>query len=212
MTLTILTPDELRAVYETHLKEAFPPEELKPLWSMERLREEGLYDPLCLRDEAGEALGYVLLWRHTGGRYLLVDYLCVPAARRNGGIGGVLLKAMLDRYGADTVFIGESEAPTGDAAADGMILRRLGFYRRNGAVTLSYDTALFGVHFKTICWTRGTMPAEAEILQAHQEIYLQRFGRKNYGRFIQIPLHPGEEIFPVTEWTEEEARHADFGL
>ena len=137
MTLNILTPDELRAVYEIHLKEAFPPEELKPLWSMERLREEGLYDPLCLRDEAGEALGYVLLWRHTGDRYLLVDYLCVPAARRNGGIGGVLLKAMLDRYGADTVFIGESEAPTGDAAADGMILRRLGFYRRNGAVKLS---------------------------------------------------------------------------
>ena len=103
MTLTVLTPDELRAVYHTHLREAFPPEELKPLWSMERLRQEGLYDPLCLRDETGEDLGYVLLWRHVDGRYFLIDYLCVPAARRNGGIGGKLLKAMLARYGEDAV-------------------------------------------------------------------------------------------------------------
>lgn len=207
MTLTVLTPDELCAVYHTHLREAFPPEELKPLWSMERLRQERLYDPLCLRDETGEDLGYVLLWRHVDGRYFLIDYLCVPAARRNGGIGGKLLKAMLARYGEDAVFIGESEAPTGDAGADRLILRRLGFYARNGAATLSYDTALFGVHFKTICWTRGTLPPEADILRAHQEIYLQRFGRKNYDRFIQIPLHPGEAIFPVTEWTEEDPFH-----
>ena len=203
MTLTILTPDELRAVYHTHLREAFPPAELKPLWSMERLRQEGLYDPLCLRDGGGEALGYVLLWRHTGGRYLLVDYLCVPAARRGGGIGGQLLAAMLARYGDSAVFIAESEAPTGDPGADGLILRRLGFYARNGAVTLGYDTALFGVRFKTICWTRGPLPPEEEILQAHREIYLQRFGQRNYDRFIQIPLHPGEAVFPVTEWTEE---------
>lgn len=204
MTLTVLTSEELRNAYETDLRQAFPPAELKPLWAMERLRREGLYDPLCLRDEAGEVLGYILLWKHQGGRYFLIDYLCVPAARRNGGIGGKLLEAALDRYGPDAVFIGESEAPTGDGAADEMILRRLGFYARNGGVTLGYDTALFGVHFKTICWSRGTLPPEAEILKAHQEIYLRCFGAEKYARYIQLPLRPGEAVFPVTDWTEEE--------
>ena len=53
MKLEILTPEELKKAYETDLSEAFPPSELKPLSAMESLRERGVYDPLCLRDEAG---------------------------------------------------------------------------------------------------------------------------------------------------------------
>ena len=201
MKLEILTPEELKRAYETDLKEAFPPSELKPLSAMESLRERGVYDPLCLRDGAGEALGYILLWKHLDGRYILIDYLCVPAGRRNSGIGGKLIQAAIDFYPMNTVFIGESEAPSGDPAADGMILRRLGFYQRNGAVTLGYDCALFGVHYKTICWAEP-MPDEAEILRRHQEIYLAQFGRERYERYIQIPLAPGERPKALTDWTE----------
>ena len=105
------------------------------------------------------------------------------------------------RYPADTVFIGESEAPTGDPAADGIILRRLAFYQRTGAVLLGYDTALFGVHFKTICWAER-LPDEGEIMKRHQEIYLRQFTREKYDRFIQIPLLPGEQPRPLSDWTE----------
>lgn len=200
MKLRILTPEELKTIYETDLTVAFPPAELKPLTAMEQMRENGAYDPLVLEDGDGSMLGYILLWKHMGGRYILIDYLCVPAGRRNGGIGGAILRAAQEYYPADTVFIGESEAPTGDPDADRMILRRLGFYARNGAKTLGYDCALFGVHYKTICWA-NVMPGEAEIMRAHQEIYLQQFGREKYDRFVQIPLHPGEAVRPVTDWT-----------
>ena len=88
-------------------------------------------------------------------------------------------------------------------AADAIILRRLGFYERSGAVTLNYDNALFGVHFKTICWA-DPLPDEGEILRKHQEIYLEQFGPERYERFIQIPLKPGEAVKPVTDWVEEE--------
>ena len=201
MHLRTLTPEELKTIYEVDLKEAFPPAELKPLSAMEAMRAKGIYDPLVLADEEDTMLGYILLWKHEDGRYLLVDYLCVPAGRRNGGTGGRLLQAARAYYPADTVLIGESEAPTGDPAADELILRRLGFYARNGARTLSYDNALFGVHYKTICWAEP-MPDEAEILRKHQEIYLQQFGRERYDRYIQIPLRPGETVRPVTDWTE----------
>ena len=169
---------------------------------MENLRSRGLYDPLCLFDDDGSAMGYILLWKHLDGRYLLIDYLCVPARRRNGGIGAKLIRMAIDRYPVGTVFIGESEAPTGDPARDEMILRRLGFYDRCGALTLGYDCALFGVHFKTICWAEP-MPPEAEILRKHQEIYLNQFGQERYDRYIQLPLKPGETIRPVTDWTED---------
>ena len=201
MHLRIMTPEETRRAYEVDLKEAFPPAELKPLWAIEAMRERGVYDPLCLVGEAGETLGYILLWKHEDGRYILIDYLCVPAGQRNGGIGGKLLQAAIAHYPENTVFIGESEAPTGDPAADGLILRRLGFYARNGAKTLGYDNALFGVHYKTICWA-DPMPEEAEIMRKHQEIYLQQFGREKYDRYIQIPLLPGEEPKALTDWTE----------
>ncbi|MDE6997363.1 MAG: hypothetical protein K2P04_05770 [Oscillospiraceae bacterium] len=201
MHLRILPPEELKTAYERDLKEAFPPAELKPLAAMESMRAKGVYDPMVLVDGGGTPLGYILLWKHKGGRYLLIDYLCVPAGHRNGGTGGRLLQAIRACYPADTVFIGESEAPTGDPERDEIILRRLGFYARNGAKTLGYDSALFGVHFKTICWA-APMPDEAEIMRRHQEIYLQQFGQEKYDRYIQIPLRPGEAILPVTDWTE----------
>ena len=201
MYLRILTPEELKGVYETDLREAFPPAELKPLQAIEGMREKGVYDPLVLIDDAGEMAGYIFLWKHVDGRYVLIDYLCVPAGRRNGGVGGKLLQAAREHYPADIVFIGETEAPTGDPERDEMILRRLGFYARNGAKTLDYDTALFGVHFKTICWA-DPMPEEAEVLRKHREIYLERFGQEKYDRYIQIPLHPGEPCREITDWTE----------
>lgn len=202
MKLREMTQAELEKAYESDLKEAFPPAELKPLRAIERMRQAGIYDPLALFDEDGEALGYILLWKHEDGRYILIDYLCVPAGRRCGGTGGKLLELARARYPADTVFIGESEAPTGDPAADGMILRRLGFYRRSGAAVLGYDSALFGVHYKTICWA-DPLPEEAEILKKHQEIYLRQFGREKYSQYIQIPLLPGERPRPLIDWAEE---------
>ena len=92
MKLRIMNPEELKRAYETDLVEAFPPAELKPLSAMERMRAAGIYDPLGLFDEAGEPVGYILLWKHPDGQYILIDYLCVPAKRRNGGIGGKLLR------------------------------------------------------------------------------------------------------------------------
>lgn len=203
MNLRILTEEELKTAYETDLQEAFPPTELKPLFAMEDLRRKGLYDPLALYDEAGELMGYALLWRHCDGRYILIDYLCVPARRRNGGIGARLLSAIRAHYPAETVFLAESEAPVGDGTEDAMILRRLGFYQRNGGVILGYDCALFGVHFKNICWAES-LPAEEEILQKHREIYLHQFGQARYDQFIQIPLLPGEKLFALTDWTEDQ--------
>ncbi len=201
MMLRVLTPEELASAYEKDFKAAFPPAELKPLEIIERMQQRGVYDPLGYFDENERIAGYIFLWKHTGGRYILIDYLCVPAGRRNGGIGGKLLAEVRSYYPPETVFIGESEAPAGDPDADRLIFRRLGFYRRNGAATLGYDCALFGVHYKTIAWA-DPLPEENEILKMHQEIYLEQFGQARYHEYIQIPLAPGEAPRPLTDWIE----------
>lgn len=204
MILHRMTAEELRHAYETDLTEAFPPSELKPLSAMESLCTKGRYDPLCFQDvSSGEILGYALLWRHRDGRYILLDYLCVPARRRNQGIGARILSELRLHYPSNTVFLWESEAPGMDEQENKLILRRLNFYQRCGAVVLGYDCALFGVHFKNLCLA-SPIPQESELLKKHQEIYLDQFSPARYAAYIQIPLHPGEKPFAVTDWTEDE--------
>lgn len=193
-----LTNEELKEAYDTVMKEAFPPQELKPYEAMLRLREMGAYSPRALFED-GRPIGYICLWLDEP--YILIDYLFVPKESRNRGIGALVIKAAIDAYPDETVFIGESEAPTGDGEADKIINRRLGFYARNGAVTLGYDTALFGVHYKTIVWAKK-MPSEEEILLHHDGIYRKCMAPEVYEAAVQIPLRPGDAVKSFDAWRE----------
>ena len=196
--LRLLTKKEWRQAYDQVFREAFPPAELKPLRSMEQQIAAGTYDFLGFFRE-DTALGYACCWRD--GRYILIDYLCVRAEARNGGVGGRILTALRERYPADTVFIGESEAPVGDPAQDALILRRLDFYRRSGAVFLDYDCALFGVHYKTMVWANGPVD-QGSVQRHHDAVYRRSFPRWLYDKAVQLPLQPGEAIRPRQVWDE----------
>ncbi|MBR4953132.1 MAG: GNAT family N-acetyltransferase [Oscillospiraceae bacterium] len=194
-----MTDEELEKAYEEVFREAFPPQELKPLESIRQMTAGGYYHPCALfRD--GEPVGFICFWLNEP--YVLIDYLCVPKNIRNGGIGAQMIRLARETYPENTVFIGEVEAPTGNPEEDAIILRRLAFYARCGAITLGYDTALFGVHYKTIVWTNGEVN-EAEVLKYHDEIYRRRFTPEMYDLAIQIPLHEGEEPRVFDEWIED---------
>lgn len=196
--LRLLTDTELKTAYDSVFREAFPPEELKPLSAITKMRSEGQYDALGLfRD--GEPLGFICCWLDLP--YVLIDYLCVESAARNGGIGAVILQKVREYYPTGTVFIGEVEAPTGDEEADRIIYRRLGFYERSGAKSVSYDCALFGVHYRTIVWSDGEVD-EAELCRRHDGFYRRNFPPETYARAIQLPLKPGEKPFDRSIWDE----------
>ncbi len=193
-----LTDEELKTAYETVFREAFPPEELKPLFAITKMRAEGQYDTLGLfRD--GEPIGYICCWLDLP--WVLIDYLCVERSRRNGGVGAEIIAMAQRHYPPGTVFIGEVEAPTGDAEADRMIYRRLGFYERCGAQKVGYDCALFGVHYKTIVWADGRVD-ETELCRRHDGFYRRNFTPELYASAIQLPLGEGEKPFDRREWDE----------
>ena len=194
-----LTDEELITAYNDVFTEAFPPAELKPLSSIQAMTKDGIYTTLGLFEDDKRLLGCICLWMDRP--YILIDYLCVPHTLRNGGFGAELIRRTIAAYPADTIFIGEVEAPTGNAEADAIIYRRLGFYQRCGAITLDYDTALFGVHYKTIVWGQPPID-EAEVLRHHHDIYQRRFPPEAFAAFIQIPLHPGEAVHPVRDWEQ----------
>ena len=92
---------------------------------------------MCIRDR----------WEAPQRKYVLIDYLGVTAARRNGGLGAELLRLLREKFRSWDGIIVESEAPEG-GQSDGIRQRRMNFYRRNGYTFLRYDCMLFGVHYR----------------------------------------------------------------
>lgn len=202
MTLRPLTPEELHKLYDTELKRAFPPSELKPLKAMEDLRRRDRYEPLGLFD-GEEPAAYALMWLEPGIPFALLDYLGTVESRRNSGLGTQLLDLLAQHYAHYRGIFGEAESPAApDPAEAALRRRRLGFYQRNGFRYGGYDCALFGVHYQTLI--RGDADVSPqELMNAHQAIYKGHFPDLIYQRFIQIPLPDGEEPRPAGSWIEE---------
>ena len=124
--------------YTQELCASFPACECKPLEAIRALAAEGCYELLGLYDGAA-LLGYATLWSTPEWPdYVLLDYLGVTAARRNGGLGGAILKMLAAREtGRRTVLVeAEAERSGGPEEERPLRLRRLGFYARNGELQL----------------------------------------------------------------------------
>ena len=200
MELNLLDAQQLTKLYEEELVHTFPREELKPLRAMLTLLDRGCYHPLSLTED-GKQLGYALLWTAEEGHALL-EYLGVMRGLRNGGLGAKMLDLLGERY---PNLFGEAEAPVDpDPAVNDLRRRRLAFYERNGFRILSYECALFGVHFN--CLYRGGERDDQEVLRHHRKVYADYFSPAHMERFIQLPLHPGEAIHPAPCWVEEDER------
>ena len=202
MKLRILNKTELEHLYNTEMKRAFPPCELKPLKSMEDMRDTNRYDPLGLF-EGEELLAYAMIWMEPDIPHVLLDYLGTVEGRRGAGIGTQMLKLLQQRYAHRGYVFGEAERDNSpDPEERRLQSRRLDFYFRNGLRYAGYDCALFGVHYETLILGGEDVTAE-ELMQAHQTIYRRQIPQKNYERFVQIPLAPGEKPNPAVEWREE---------
>lgn len=182
--------EELKGWYEAELAEAFPANERKPLSAIERLMEQGRYAVQGLYD--GEALlGYATLWMEPGDRsYVLLDYLGVTAARRNGGLGGEILRRLVARYAGQSGILAEAECPVpgDDEEKNAIRRRRIGFYERCG-FTPAYEMATCGMRFLTL--VGGPLPADLKpVMTLHKAIY----GPERVD--VVVPLDPGREPPP----------------
>lgn len=112
MKLIELTAEQLSALYESELKAAFPPQELKPLKAILNLMAEKKYQALGLYD-GDELVGYALLWLEPGIPFALLDYLGTIEGRRSQGLGTIMLDLLAGYYKDYRGIFGEAEAPEG---------------------------------------------------------------------------------------------------
>ncbi len=187
--LRLLDSRTLRRVYRERMREDFPPQERRPLASLERLKREGRYDAWGVFE--GEALlAYTFLWRAKDTGCALLDYLGVCRERRGQGVGSRTLELLMERYGGSACLLAEVEALEEDLPAEELALRRrrLAFYQRAGFWLLGYQARLFGVRYSMLAWTAGSAPEEAALMAAHRSLYEEHIPAPAFHRVIQIPV------------------------
>ena len=109
--------------YTQELCASFPACECKPLEAIRALAAEGCYELLGLYDGAA-LLGYATLWSTPEWPdYVLLDYLGVTAARRNGGLGGAILKMLAARETGRRTVLVEAEAERSASASTSTVRR-----------------------------------------------------------------------------------------
>ena len=202
MQLRDLTLDQLRWLHATELHEAFPAEELKPFPAMEQLFRRGAYRPVGAWE--GETLvGYALLWTSPAAGYVLIDYLGVTAARRNGGLGARSSRLLQEKFQDWEGDPGGVRRPWKGGPEDALRRRRLGFYQRNGFRPLSYDCLLFGVHYRTFLLSPNGGRGPRRRPWRPTGVYRSQLAPWAYEKFVEIPRDPTRPAAPAGLWADQ---------
>lgn len=167
MQLRELSTLQIIFVYNTYMKEDFPPDELKPLKTMLDMMDQGIYECLGLY-ENNEFLAYAYFVRNQERRTLLLDYLAVCPQYRSGGYGSAFLEQMKQYYKEENAVIleCESERTAGNEEERSIRRRRIAFYKRNGCRTTRTKSCLFQVEYDILY-----LPLAKEEVDAALEIY-----------------------------------------
>lgn len=189
----LLTVEEVITLYSLHMKRDFPKDELKPLKMILTTMEQGLYAPYGLFEDGG-LVAYALYWRAEGEHYVMLDYFAVVPQKRNQGVGGELLKEMLERFCQDgNGVFGEVETPdSGKEEVDALRRRRLGFYARAGMRTMGFRTKIFGVTYAIIAY--GPEISDEALIEVDRKIYRSAFPDSRYDSQLLIPYESDGEV------------------
>ena len=170
MQIENLQPQEFDAFFAL-LEESFPTDEYRPYAEQKALFDNPLYTVCVVRDDAGDLLAAIALWRFESFWY--VEHFAVAPAARNKGLGSRFLTALLKKTPLPVCL--EVEPPNTPLAC-----RRIGFYERNGFFYNDYpymqppiSAGRNAVLLQIMTAKRGVDRAEFEHMKAtlYREVY-----------------------------------------
>lgn len=188
LSTQLLSSTELAEVFQTHMTQDFPADELKPLEVLQALQKKGVYRCYGFYDKK-QLVAYALLVQQPQGSYLLLDYLAVCAPFRSHGYGSqclqLLKEACQEQYHG---LLAELEQPemTNDAAEKEIRQRRIGFYERNGLRNTNIYATLFQVPFTVYYFPFDHDPGDARLFTELDQIYCTMFPAHIYAQHVQI--------------------------
>lgn len=163
----LMTLDEFRQLYDAHMGDHFPADELKPFYIMEKAVRAGNYFPYGYYED-GMLLAYTCLIR--AENYLLLDYFAVMEEGRGKGTGSEILSVLTGSLKEDeSIFLEVEEPLAQDPAERDLQERRIRFYLRNGALDTAVRADVFHVLYRIL--TMGGRLREEDAEHAMAVLY-----------------------------------------
>lgn len=190
MEIREISREALKPIYDEHMVQDFPADELKPWAAIEALYDQGVYKSYGLYD--GEALlAYACFTRQTEEAWLLLDYYAVCAAYRSHGYGSQFItKLWQSLQDVQAIFVEiELIESAKDEAERQTRTRRRQFYLRNGLTATKIRTRLFGVDYEMLLMPCAAPKLDdAALLEELRKIYQTMLPPKAFAKFVQLSL------------------------
>lgn len=149
-----LNPDQVKDLYFSRMKEDFPPDELRPLSSIEYLTELGSYVTYGYCDENDVIMAYACFAKRDDQTAAMLDYYAVSKHNRGTGIGGKFIadfKTFLPENGIDHVILEvESVESSKNEEQAHTRRRRINFYENNSCIMTNTMSLLYGVEYNVM--------------------------------------------------------------
>ncbi|MBR4030058.1 MAG: GNAT family N-acetyltransferase [Clostridia bacterium] len=187
MCLVLCNPQEITEIYNNHIKNDFPPAEVKPLSRILMLYEKNLYFVYALY-EKDELLSYAFFSSAPGCEYVLLDYLAVVSGKRNMGIGAKMLDLLKTEVCKNfNGILLESENPdfAKDEEEKEIRVRRIAFYLRYGFEITKMHSCLFGVEYKILAYCRVSH-STLSLTQALSDLYKSLIAEKHMAENVSL--------------------------
>ena len=175
---------DFRKLYDAHMGDHFPPDELKPFYIMERAIKEGKYFPYGYYED-GELKAYTCLIKK--GDFFLLDYFAVMEQGRGKGTGSRILDILKGHLTDRESVLLEVEEPLAEDERElDLQKRRIQFYLRNGARYTELKARVFGVPYRILSFGRERMREKAQ--EAMEVLYHSILNDEMYRRNVCFAL------------------------
>lgn len=208
MELRELSTLQIIFVYNTYMKEDFPPDELKSLKTILDMMDWGIYECLGLYEDS-EFLAYAFFVKNHERRTLLLDYLAVCPQHRSGGYGSRFLQQMKQHYQGERAVIleCESERTAQDEEQRSIRRRRLAFYKRNGCRSTRTKAYLFQVEYDILYLplAESEIDPAVEIYALYSCMFPQAVFEKHGRVWNRHDRLDGVSAWETDGWTEKKS-------
>lgn len=187
-----LSMQEILSIYTVHSIRHFPENERKPVSSIERMAQEGIYKGygLFFPEDADLLIGYAFFTLPPERETSLLDYFAIMEDYRSCGVGSLFLQHMKSVSTDYSGFLIESEDPdyAKDPQEHSVRSKRLSFYNKNGAISTGITATVFGVPYRLLYFplTAGKIPPTDQLVSDFSNIYRHMVSPVNFKSNIQI--------------------------
>ena len=190
MYIKQLQTTDLVSIYRAHGHRYFPANELKPVFSIEKLIAQNAYAGYGLYQENTDVLaGFALLVLAPALNYALLDYYAILEEFQGTGLGGHFLDLLQNELAYLQGIYIEAENPQFSAANDEFSLenRRIRFYLRSGAERTGLLSQIFGVSYQILYLPEQNSGLSPERHYQHfDRIYKTMLPAEDYNSQVKI--------------------------